>query len=259
MAADIIRASVDALEARVAEIGAERVAAFIVEPVQGAGGIIVPPRGWLPAMREVCARHGILFIADEVITGFGRTGRWFACDHEDVQPDLMTVAKGLTSGYVPMGAALMTDPIYRAVVDNVPEGTVFGHGYTYSGHPVSACVGLAVLRLYREGLVEQVQRTGPYFQQRLAALRDHPLVGDVRGVGLLGAVELVRDVASKTAFDPAEKVGARVHAAAYRAGVLCRAMGDVIGFAPPFVCEEREIDQIVERTAEALDEIGREL
>ena len=257
--AAIVRAGVDSFHAKVEELGAERVAAFIVEPIQGAGGILVPPPGWLPAIREACSEHGILFIADEVITGFGRTGRWFGCEHEGLQPDLMTLAKGLTSGYVPMGATLLSDEVYRTLVDRVPEGTVFGHGFTYGGHPVSAAVALAVLRLYREGLIDHVQQVAPHFQERLAQLRSHPLVGDVRGLGLLGAVELVSDKESRTPFDAAAKVGARVHAAAYRGGLLCRLMGDTLGFAPPYVCEKGDLDRIVDLFEAALDEAASEI
>jgi adenosylmethionine-8-amino-7-oxononanoate aminotransferase len=254
----IVRSSLSAFEAKVAEVGVGRIAAFIAEPIQGAGGIVVPPRGWLSALREACRAHGILFIADEVITGFGRTGTPFGCDHERVAPDLMTLAKGLTSGYAPMGATLVSDAIHRSLVDDVPPGTVFGHGFTYGGHPVSAAVGLAALRLYRERLFAQVERVAPHFQARLGMLADHPLVGDVRGRGLLGALELVEDKPSKRPFDAREKIGPRVHAAAYRAGLLCRVMGDTIGFAPPFCCEEADIDVIVARISRALEEVQAE-
>ena len=257
--AAVVRAGVESFHAQVEALGSERVAAFIVEPIQGAGGILVPPPGWLPAMRNACREHGILFVADEVITGFGRTGRWFGCDHEDVQPHLMTLAKGLTSGYMPMGATMMSESVYRTLVDDVPDGTVFGHGFTYGGHPVSAAVALAVLRLYRESLFENVQRLAPRFQQRLEEIRTHPLVGDVRGRGLLGAVELVSDKESRTPFDPVAKVGARVHASAYRAGLLCRLMGDTLGFAPPYVCSMEEIDRIFELLAQALDAVGGDI
>jgi len=252
----VVRAGLEDFQRQVEAVGAERVAAFIVEPIQGAGGILVPPPGWLSAIREACRAHGILFIADEVITGFGRTGRWFACDHEGVQPDLMTLAKGLTSGYLPMGATMMSDEVYRTLVDRVPEGTVFGHGFTYGGHPVSAAVALAVLRLYRDGLFENVQRVAPRFQELLGKLRDHPLVGDVRGRGLLGAVELVADKESRKPFAPSARMGARVHAAAYRAGLLCRLMGDTLGFAPPYVCRSEDLEEIVGLFARALDEVA---
>ena len=254
----IVRAGLEAFHTQVEALGEGRVAAFIVEPIQGAGGILVPPPGWLSAMRNACREHGILFIADEVITGFGRTGRWFGCQHEDVDPDLMTLAKGLTSGYVPMGATMISDEVYRTLVDGVPEGTVFGHGFTYGGHPVSAAVGLAVLRLYHDGLFEHVQRVAPRFQERLGELRAHPLVGDVRGRGLLGAVELVADKESREPFAHGAKMGARVHAAAYRAGLLCRLMGDTLGFAPPYVSETEDLETIVDLFTKALDEVTAE-
>jgi adenosylmethionine-8-amino-7-oxononanoate aminotransferase len=171
--AAIIAASVAALESKVREIGQERVAAFFCEPIQGSGGVIVPPRGWLSAMREACRRLGILFVVDEVITGFCRTGPMFACEHEEVDPDLMTIAKGLTSGYAPMGAVLMCERVYRGIASGCAPGAVVGHGQTYSAHPVSAAIGLEVLRLYTEGgLMANGKARGVQFQQGLTALAD---------------------------------------------------------------------------------------
>lgn len=188
----VIEASVLALTDKVNALGAENTAAFFCEPVQGSGGVIVPPHGWLAKMRQACRDLGILFVADEVITGFGRTGPLFACEHESVEPDIMTLAKGLTAGYSPMGALILSDNIYRAIADGTAGDEIIGHGFTYSGHPVSAAVGLEVLRLYLEGgLLENGKAIGAYFEQRLAELSAHPLVGDVRSKGLLAAVELV--------------------------------------------------------------------
>jgi adenosylmethionine-8-amino-7-oxononanoate aminotransferase len=196
--AAVIASSVAALEAKVAELGADNVAAFCCEPIQGSGGVIVPPKGWLKAMRDVCTRLGILMLVDEVITGFGRTGPMFACNEEDVSPDFMTIAKGLTSGYAPMGAVLMADHVYQAIADSAPEALPIGHGVTYSGHPVSAAVGLEVLRLYQEGgLIANGIAVGKGFARHLDAIREHPLVGDTRGRGLLGAIELVSDKVAK--------------------------------------------------------------
>src|SRR4051812_44451420 len=183
----IIAASLAALRAKVEEIGAERVAAFYAEPIQGSGGVLVPPPGWLKAMADLCRELEILFVADEVITGFGRTGPLFACSDEDVVPDLMTVAKGLTSGYAPMGAVFMSDRVYGTIADAAGESVV-GHGYTYSAHPVSAAVGLEVLRLYEEELLDNGRKAGALLMAGLEELRDHPLVGDVRGRGMLAAV-----------------------------------------------------------------------
>ncbi|HYS45399.1 MAG TPA: aminotransferase class III-fold pyridoxal phosphate-dependent enzyme, partial [Rhizomicrobium sp.] len=205
----VIAASVTALTDKVNQIGADNVAAFFCEAVQGSGGVIVPPKGWFATMRQACRDLGILFVADEVITGFGRTGPLFACEHESVEPDIMTVAKGLTSGYSPMGAVLLSKKIYRAIADNTPAGDIIGHGFTYSGHPVSAAVGLEVLRLYLEGgILENGKKIGAYFENRLAAMVDHPLVGDVRSKGLLAGVELVTSKKTKRKPDAALGLGA---------------------------------------------------
>jgi putrescine---pyruvate transaminase len=253
--ASVIADSVAALRAKVAEIGAGNVAAFFCEPVQGSGGVIVPPKGWLTAMREACRELDILFVVDEVITGFGRTGPLFACEHEGVVPDLMTVAKGLTSGYSPMGAVFLSDRFYRAIADNAPGGAAIGHGFTYSGHPVSAAVGLEVLRLYTDGgILANGQRSGAHFGERLAGLKDHPLVGDIRSVGLLAGVELVTSKATKT--KPAAELRVPDHLAriGYEKGVIFRAFGDSIaGFAPPLTCTVDEIDLIVDRFTQSLD------
>lgn len=256
-AAEIIGASVQELRDKVAEIGAERVAAFFCEPVQGSGGVIVPPKGWLAAMRQACTELGILFVADEVITGFGRTGPLFACELENVVPDFMTVAKGLTSGYSPMGAVFVSDRIYRTIADTSPMDTPVGHGMTYSGHPVSAAVGLEVLRLYQEGgVLANGQKVGIYFEQRLRELLDHPLVGDVRSCGMLAAVELVTDKAHKTKPDKALKIGERLGQIGYRNQLIFRAFADdIIGFAPPLCCTTAEIDLLIERFQRSLDEM----
>lgn len=255
--AAVIAASVAALEAKVAELGADNVAAFFCEPVQGSGGVIVPPPGWLKAMRETCTRLDILFVADEVITGFGRTGPLFACHAEAVSPDLMTVAKGLTAGYVPMGAVLMSDRIYQAIADGLAPEAPIGHGFTYSGHPVSAAVGLEVLRLYTEGgILANGEARGLAFAAGLAALVDHPLVGDARARGLLGALELVRDKAAKTRFDPAVELPRRLFEAGYRNGLIFRAFADgTIGLAPALTCTGEEMDLLLSRLRRTLDDV----
>ncbi|CAE6780814.1 aspartate aminotransferase family protein [Paraburkholderia domus] len=254
--AALIAASVTALETKVAELGADNVAAFFCEPIQGSGGVIVPPVGWLKAMRESCRKLGILFVADEVITGFGRTGPLFACQGENVEPDLMTVAKGLTAGYAPMGAVLMSDEIYQGIADGDAEAVV-GHGHTYSAHPVSAAIGLEVLRLYHEGglLANGVAR-GPRFARGLDALLAHPLVGDSRHRGLLGALELVSDKDSKAGFDPSLKLSERIAAAAYENRLIFRAFGDnILGFAPALSYTEAEFDLMFERLEKTLDDV----
>lgn len=253
----LIAASVQSLRDKVAELGADNVAAFFCEPIQGSGGVIVPPAGWLKAMREAARELDILFVVDEVITGFGRTGPMFACQAEGVEPDLMTLAKGLTAGYVPMGATMMSEAVYAAIADGAPSGAPIGHGATYSGHPVAAAAALEVLRLYDEGgILAHGQRMAPIFAAGLEALRDHPLVGDARHRGLLGALELVSDKAGKGGFDAALALPERLFAAAYRNGVVFRCFGDsVLGFAPALTFTEGEFEQLFTRLRRTLDDV----
>ena len=257
----IIAASVAALRAKVEELGADRVAAFFCEPIQGSGGVIVPPQGWLKAMSEACRELGILFVVDEVITGFGRTGPMFACEAEGVEPDLMTLAKGLTSGYVPMGAVLMSDRVYGAIADGVPADAPVGHGYTYSAHPVSAAVGLEVLRLYEQGgYLQNGVAQAPRFERGLQRLREHPLVGDARQRGLLGALELVADKRTKQGFAPSLRLSERITQAALRNGLVFRSFTDnILGFAPALCFGEREFDLLFERLEQTLDEVLAQL
>ncbi|HEX9856757.1 MAG TPA: aspartate aminotransferase family protein [Paracoccaceae bacterium] len=254
-AAAIIAASIAALRAKVEALGgAERVAAFYAEPIQGSGGVLVPPAGWMKAMREVCTELDILFVADEVITGFGRTGPLFACDEDGIVPDMLTAAKGLTSGYVPMGAVFMSDRMYQTIADHAGAAAI-GHGFTYSAHPVSAAVGLAVLDLYESGLLDNGRKMGARLLAGLASLADHPLVGDVRGRGMLAAVELVTDKAKKTVLPAAAAPSQRIFDRAWNNGLVIRAFANgVLGYAPPLCCTEAEIDGIVERTRMTLDQ-----
>ncbi|EIM96819.1 hypothetical protein WQE_32171 [Paraburkholderia hospita] len=253
----IIANSVKALENKVAELDADNVAAFFCEPVQGSGGVIVPPKGWLKAMRDACRRLDILFVADEVITAFGRTGPMFACETEAVEPDLMTIAKGLTAGYAPMGAVLMSDSVYQGIADGSKAGEAIGHGQTYSAHPVSAAIGLEVLRLYTEGgLLANGQAQAPNFAQGLDSLLEHPLVGDARHAGLLGAVELVADKSTRARFDPALHLADRIFDAAARNKIIFRAFGDnILGFAPALCYTAAEVDMMVERVRKTLDDV----
>jgi adenosylmethionine-8-amino-7-oxononanoate aminotransferase len=252
--AAIIASSLATLEAKIEAIGADRVAAFYAEPIQGSGGVIVPPKGWMKAVRDLCGRYGILFIADEVITGFGRTGPLFACSEDDIVPDFMTTAKGLTSGYVPMGAVFMSDKVYDVIADGAGQAAV-GHGQTYSAHPVSAAVGLAVLKLYENGLLENGIKAGRRLMAGLNSLRDHPLVGDVRGRGMLAAIELVVDKEKKTPLPPAADPSRRIFDRAWDNGLIIRAFAHgVIGYAPPLCCTESEIDAIIDRTRKTLDQ-----
>ncbi|GGO53549.1 Adenosylmethionine-8-amino-7-oxononanoate aminotransferase [Roseovarius pacificus] len=249
----VIDASVAELRAKVAEIGEEKVAAFYVEPVQGSGGVLVPPKGWIKAMRDVCAELDILFIADEVITGFGRTGPIFACEDEGIVPDLMTCAKGLTSGYIPMGAVFMRDHVYETIAEGAGAKAV-GHGFTYSAHPVSAAVALEVLALYEGGLFENGVKAGVRLMAGLESLRDHPLVGDVRGRGMLAAVELVTDKVKKTPLPASMQPATRLFDRAWEQGLIVRSFAQgIFAYAPPLCCTDAEIDAIVERTRKVLD------
>jgi adenosylmethionine-8-amino-7-oxononanoate aminotransferase len=250
----IIDASVAALRGKIEELGAERVAAFYVEPIQGSGGVLVPPAGWLKAMHALCKEYDVLFIADEVITGFGRTGPLFACAEDDVVPDFITTAKGLTSGYVPMGAVFMSDHVYNTIADGAGKSAV-GHGYTYSAHPVSAAVGLECLRLYENGLLENGRKAGKRLMAGLQSLADHPLVGDVRGRGMLAAIELVVDKENKTPLPAAADPARRIFDRAWDNGLVIRAFANgVLGYAPPLCCTDEDIDAIIERTRKTLDQ-----
>jgi putrescine aminotransferase len=232
--------------------GADTIAAFFAEPVQGAGGVIVPPPGHLRALREVCRRHDILFIADEVITGFGRLGGWFASLLWDLDPDLMTLAKGITSGYVPLGATLVSDEIAEVL----SRGGYLAHGYTYSGHPVATAAGLANLEIIeREHLVQRVRDDiGPYFQQRLFAVQGHPAAGEVRGYGLIGAIDLVPR-GGKAARQVPPVLGVKAVALAREEGVVVRGIADLIAMSPPLIATREEIDMLFTAVGRVLDRL----
>jgi putrescine aminotransferase len=251
------RRAADALEERILAIGPERVAAFFGEPLQGAGGVLVPPASYWPRVQEICRRHDVLLVADEVITGFGRTGRWWGCDRFGIErPDFLTVAKAITSGAIPLSAALVGERVAR----RLEEGGVLAHGYTYSGHPVACAVALENLRILREeGWVERVaEKTAPFFQRRLReAFAGHPLVGEVRGAGLIGAVELSPDPAARARFEPEGAFGARVLRESIARGVLFRAVRDSLCFCPPLVIGEGEIDAMIGVARESLDAAAR--
>ncbi|MCY1283537.1 Putrescine--pyruvate aminotransferase [compost metagenome] len=251
----VLESTVRALEAKVGEIGAHRVAAFICEPIQGSGGVIVPPAGFLRAMREACDRLGILLIVDEVITGFGRTGPLFACESEAISPDVMTVAKGLTSGYIPMSATLISEKIYQAIADAGDDGAVFGHGQTYAGHPVSAAVANAALDLYLDGgLLENGASVGQYFLEQLGTLEELPYVGEVRGRGLLAAVELVDDKESKRKPRKSKRLCERVLEHALEEGLVFRAFSDdILGFAPALNYTRADVDSLIQILRFSLD------
>ena len=241
----------DQLEQKILEVGEANVAAFIAEPIQGAGGVIVPPDSYWPRIREILGKYDILFVADEVICGFGRTGEWFGSDFYGNTPDLMTIAKGLTSGYIPMGGLVVRDEI----VEVLNQGGDFNHGFTYSGHPVAAAVALENIRILREEkIVERVKaETAPYLQKRLRELADHPLVGEVRGVGMLGAIELVKNKATRERYPSEMAVGMICRGHCFSNGLIMRAVGDTMIISPPLVISKAEIDELVDKARQCLD------
>lgn len=243
------------LEKLILDEGPDTVAAFIAEPVQGAGGVIVPPATYFEKVQAVLKKYDVLFIADEVITGFGRTGNMFGTETFRLQPDIMTVAKQLSSAYLPIAAVLINDKIYQAIRDNSGRIGTFGHGFTYSGHPVSAAVALETLKIYEErDILSHVRALAPVFQAGLRRFADHPLVGEVRGIGLVGAIELVKDKATKEPFDPKQGVAMKTVSFAQEHGVILRAILDSIAFCPPLIATEAEIAEMFDRFGRALDD-----
>ncbi|SDT20822.1 putrescine aminotransferase [Halopseudomonas xinjiangensis] len=246
------------LEEKIQQVGEENVAAFIAEPIQGAGGVIVPPSTYWPEIKRIVDKYQILLVVDEVICGFGRTGEWFGSQYYDLKPDLMPIAKGMTSGYLPMGGVIVGDRVARTMID---EGGEFFHGYTYSGHPVAAAVGLENLRILREEkIVEYVkQEAAPYLQSKIAELADHRLVGEVRGVGLLGALELVKNKATRVRFVEKGTAGTLCRDICVRNGLVMRAVGDTMIMSPPLVIRPSEIDELVNTIRQCLDQTAEQL
>jgi putrescine aminotransferase len=244
-----------ALEQKILELGPENVAAFIGEPVQGAGGVIDPPSTYWPEIQRICRKYDVLLIADEVICGFGRTGEWFGAQTYGVTPDLMTLAKGLSSGYLPIAAVAMN----KRVFETIGAGGLLAHGYTYSGHPVACAVALANIDIIeREGLVDRVRNDiGPYLHQALAQFEQHPVVGEVRGIGTLAALQLVRDKDTREIFTVEDGAGIFCREAAYNQGLIVRAVGQSIVLSPSLVITHAEIDEIVDKLKRALDETAR--
>lgn len=241
------------LERKILEVGPERVAAFIGEPVQGAGGVIVPPDTYWPEIQRICDRYGVLLVSDEVICGFGRTGHWFGCERFGYRPDLMTFAKGVTSGYLPLGGVMVGQRVADVLVQ---RGGEFNHGYTYSGHPVACAVAVANIRLIqREGLVERVRDdTGPYLAEQFALLAGHPLVGEVQTCGLMGALQLVADPATNAAHPPERQVGMICRGHCFANGLVMRAVGDRMIVAPPLVITRAQIDEMMVLVRRSLDQ-----
>jgi putrescine---pyruvate transaminase len=240
------------LEQKILELGADKVAAFIGEPVQGAGGVIVPPESYWPEIQRICDKYDILLVSDEVICGFGRTGHWFGCERFGARPDLMTFAKGVTSGYVPLGGVMVGERIARVLID---QGGDFNHGYTYSGHPVACAVALANIRLIQQlKLVEHVHDdVGPYLATQFAALAEHPLVGEVQTCGLMAALQLVKDKSKGTAFPAELEFGMVCRGHCFGNGLIMRAVGDRMIIAPPLVITRAQIDEMMVLVRRCLD------
>ena len=246
----------DALEAMILREGPDTVAAFFAEPVMGAGGVIVPPATYFDRIQPILRKYDILFVADEVICGFGRTGNMFGTQTFDLKPDIITVAKALSAGYLPISASLVSGKLYEVLLGQSDKLGIFGHGYTYSSHPVPAAVALETLKIYEErDIVAQVRRVGPRLQTGIRSYADHPLIGEARGIGLIGAVELVRNKTTKESFDPKAGVAAHLVRRAQHHGAILRNMpGDIVAFSPPLVITEGEIDDLLTCFGKALDD-----
>jgi 4-aminobutyrate--pyruvate transaminase len=245
----------ESLENRILSEGPETVAAFIAEPIMGAGGVLLPPATYWDKIQAVLRKYDVLLIADEVICAFGRTGEMWGTTMFGLNPDMITCAKALSSGYLPIGAVMVSEAIYGALVKQSEKIGVFSHGFTYSGHPVASAVALETLKIYeQDDILSHVRRVAPRMQAGLRRFADHPLVGEVRGFGLIGAIELVRDKATKAPFDPAEAVGPFLSKRAHHHGVILRPLGDSIAFCPPLIIKESEIDLMLERFSLALDD-----
>ncbi len=257
--AEFVAHCVAELEALIAREGADTIAAFIGEPVLGTGGIVPPPEGYWAAIQEVLERHDILLVADEVVTGFGRLGTMFGSEHYGMKPDLITIAKGLTSAYAPLSGSIVSKKIWAVLEQGTDENGPIGHGWTYSAHPIGAAAGVANLKLLDElKLMKNAGETGAYLNAAMAdALGDHAHVGEVRGEGMLCAVEFVRARKGRVYFDASEKIGPQIAGALLAEGVIARAMpqGDILGFAPPFCLTRQEADEVVGKTAKAVKSV----
>ncbi|MEQ8603588.1 MAG: aspartate aminotransferase family protein [Marivibrio sp.] len=246
------------VEEKILELGPETVGAFIGEPIQGAGGVIIPPETYWPEIQRICKQYDILLICDEVICGFGRTGTWFGLENFGIEPDLITMAKGLSSGYLPIAASGVSDRVADAVMEN---GGEFYHGYTYSGHPASCAVALANIEIIeRERLVEKVaDETGPYLAEAIKRFDDHPLVGETRTRGLIGAIELVKDKKTRARFEPDGKAGTVCRDEFFKRNAVMRACGDTMVLSPPLIISKQEIDALFDIAEESLDAAAAKL
>ncbi len=243
------------LEKLILDEGPETVAAFIAEPVMGAGGVLLPPATYFEKIQAVLRKYDVLFVADEVICGFARTGNMFGSETFGLRPDMITFAKAVSSGYLPIAGLMISEPIYAACVKESEKIGTFGHGYTYTGHPVPSAVALETLTIYEErNILDHVRAVAPRFLERLHGFADHPLVGETRGVGLLGGIELVRNKDTREPFDPRLGVGLRCQKDVQNHGLITRAMGDSLGFCPPLIITEEQIDDLFDRFAKGLDD-----
>ena len=250
----------ESLESLILAEGPDTCAAFFAEPVQGAGGVIVPPPTYFEKVQAVLKKYDVLFVADEVICGFGRTGNRWGSETFGLEPDMLTCAKALSASYMPISALMISEAVFDAMVAESDKIGIFGHGYTYSGHPVTSAVALETLRIYEErDVLGHVRRVSPYFQSKIAALAEHPLVGDVSGVGLLAGLEIVRDKRTRESFDPAAKIGERIQGAALRHGLISRALGDRLALCPPLIIGEAHVDEIAGAVRSALDDVWAEV
>jgi 4-aminobutyrate--pyruvate transaminase len=244
----------DNLEKMILEEGPETVAAFFAEPVMGAGGGIVPPATYFEKVQAVLRKYDVLFVADEVICGFGRTGNWWGSQTFNLRPDMISCAKALSAAYQPISALLINEKIYQAMIAESEKLGNFSHGYTYAGHPVTTAVAMEAIKIYEEmDLIGHVGRVGPHLQKRLQGYADHPLVGDVRGVGMIAGIEVVKDKKTREAFDPEVKIARKVGDHGEQHGVLMRIIGDRVVFSPPLIMTEAEIDELMDGLGKALD------
>ena len=251
--AEFLARTVKSLEDMIEREGPDTIAAMIAEPVMGAGGVIIPPKGYYPAIQKVLDRHDIILIDDEVINGFGRTGNWWGAQTLDMKPATISAAKQLTSAYAPLGAVMVPEDIYQAYVDHSRQIGTFGHGFTYGGHPLGCAVGVKAIEIYQKrDIIGHVRSLAPGFARRLDGFADHPLVGEVRHCGLVGGVELVADKKTKRPFDASKGVGAALARFAEGHGAILRAIGDTIAFCPPMIITEAELNELFDRFAKAL-------
>ncbi|MEJ2418061.1 MAG: aminotransferase class III-fold pyridoxal phosphate-dependent enzyme, partial [Exilibacterium sp.] len=247
-----------ALEDKILALGPENVAAFIGEPIMGAGGVKIPPANYWKLIEKICRKYNILLILDEVITGFGRLGHWFACDYYGIKPDLITFAKAVTNGFQQLGGVLVSDRVSKVLNSDSQE---FTHGYTYSGHPAACAAALATIGVFeRDNVLDYVRNEiGPYFTERLSELKDHPLVGEVRTIGMLGAIEIVKDKASKTRFPGEVNAGVIIRDCFINEGVIMRAVGQTMVAAPPLVITKSQVDELIEKARAGLDKAASKL